>query len=185
MSIPALDGTCRRFSLDTQLGTLNSQRHKLGKSKANQDICYLLLLLSLPRGQEDAPESERDASSSPEFKGHSPEAEQCLRHWSRSQGRMALLHISAILSRWKHALFFPLSCCGGACLRNGRSTAAWFPRDALIGPCWWYKPRWGFLCSKATPSSSSPCESLVACPGWGCSCFPLSSGRTLAVFTLF
>lgn len=89
------------------------------------------------------------------------------------------------LAGWKHALFFPLSCCGGACLRNGRSTAAWFPRDALIGPCWWYKPRWGFLCSKATPSSSSPCESLVACPGWGCSCFPLSSGRTLAVFTLF
>jgi len=37
------------------------------------------LLPSLLRGQEDAPQFERAACSSPGLKGNSPEAEQCLR----------------------------------------------------------------------------------------------------------
>lgn len=111
MSIPALYS----FGLDTQRDIHNSQSHKLSKSKASQDVFYLLLLPSLPGGQEDAPQLERAASSSPGFKGHSSEAEQCPRQpkpagpgtgWGY---RTSVVSLWYPLPGWKRALFLPPS----------------------------------------------------------------------------
>lgn len=160
-------------------------------------MCYLLLLPSLPRGQEDASQFEVAASSSPGFKGNSPEAEQCLRQLKPAGPRTGWGYWTSVVSLWyprpgwKHALFFPPNWHGRACPVNSRGTEVWFPRDALMCVCW---------CSALM--SNKVQAQVRTSPHWSCSwqlfprwisggpsrlrllLFPLPSRRALVVFTL-
>lgn len=116
-----------------QLDILNSQSHQLSRSKARSDMCYLLLLPSLPRGQEGAAQFESAASSSPGFKGHSSGAEQCLRQPQPTGPRMGWgqchqWFLQGILSQDESML----CSCHQAGTINSRGIEACFLRDAFV-----------------------------------------------------